>query len=267
MDTAGHILIIDDDAALRLTMARILQRAGMEVTTAANGEEGLALLARQSYDLVYLDIRMPGMSGLKTLETIHASAPEIPVVLFTGQPDVNSAVEALRQGATDYLLKPLQPRTLIERTKSILARREKELRRHVIQLQMEALQTELKTLETEPSAQSGPAVKITEPDDRFIHRGSLTLDLQARRLTIQGRAINLPPTTFDYLLVLVRHAPNVVDYKTMVVEAQGYQAESREAQELVKWHIHHIRRAFEQEENCPIYLINERKIGYKLVTD
>ena len=101
MTAEGHILIIDDEPSLRQTMARILQRAGYEVTTAANGREGLELLSIHLFDLIYLDIRMPDMSGLDFLKIIHTKLPELPVVLFTAQPDLNSAVEAVRSGATD----------------------------------------------------------------------------------------------------------------------------------------------------------------------
>src|SRR5262245_39273730 len=109
MNSNGHILIVDDEASLRQTMARILQRAGYEVTTASTGKDGLALISTHAFDLLYLDIRMPDTTGLELLKTIHAKFPELPVILFTAQPDLNSAVEALRRGATDYLLKPLKP--------------------------------------------------------------------------------------------------------------------------------------------------------------
>jgi two-component system alkaline phosphatase synthesis response regulator PhoP len=91
--------------------------------------------------------------------------------------------------------------------------------------------------------------------------------MHARRLKIGGQIVDIPPTTFDYLVVLVRHAPNVVDYQTLIAEAQGYQADFREAQELVKWHVHHIRQAIEPNPRKPIYLINQRGIGYRLVAD
>ena len=126
MTSSGHILIIDDEVSLRQTLARILQRAGFEVTTAANGAEGFSLVSQHLFDLVYLDIRMPDMSGLELLKTIHAKYPDLPVILFTAQPDLNSAVEALRNGATDYLLKPLKPQAVVERTNSILANQQKE---------------------------------------------------------------------------------------------------------------------------------------------
>ena len=74
------------------------------------GQEALTLLSQQTFDLVYLDYRMPDMSGMDVLKIIHARFPDLPVILFTAQPDINSAVGALRHGATDYLLKPLNPK-------------------------------------------------------------------------------------------------------------------------------------------------------------
>jgi two-component system, OmpR family, alkaline phosphatase synthesis response regulator PhoP len=267
MGISSHILIIDDEAAVRHTLARILQQAGHDVTTAASGQEGLTLLSRQTPDLVYLDIRMPDMNGLEILKVIHSKLPEMPVVLFTAQPDLSSAVDALRLGAVDYLLKPLKPQTLIDRTQAILAWQERERRKREIKSQIEALQVELRSLEGNEEVQPEKTSQASDASERFLTRGKLTLDLHARRLVIGERAINLPPTSFDYLLVLVRHAPNVVDYQTLVAEAQGYQAEFREAQELVKWHIHHIRQAIEPDTGKPSYLINVRGTGYRLVPD
>jgi DNA-binding response OmpR family regulator len=266
MNVEGHILIVDDEASLRQTLARILQRADYEVTTTASGGEALKLLSEQSFDLVYLDIRMPDVSGLEVLKTIHTRYPELPVILFTAQPDLNSAVEALRSGAIDYLLKPLKPQTIIERTQSILANKQRERRKRELQRQIETLQTELNALEKEDLAEANPVVQQPQiSDDRFLRRGMLTLDMLTRRVTMNDRVVNLPPTSFDYLLVLARHTPNVVDYQTLVSEAQGYETDPHEAQELTKWHIHHIRQVIEPDARNPIYVINVRGTGYRLV--
>jgi two-component system alkaline phosphatase synthesis response regulator PhoP len=266
MNVSGQILIIDDEAALRHTLARVLQQAGCDVTTAANGQEGLALLAQHAFDLLYLDIHIPDMNGMEILKTVHAKLPDLPVVLFTAQPDLNSAVEALRQGATDYLLKPLQPQNLIERTQAILMRSTKERRKRQIRAQIDALEAELRNLESEdvPPPNETPVVNNAE---RFLICGKWVVDLLARRLKIDERAVDLSPTTFDYLLVLLRHAPNVVSYQTLVAEAQGYPVDYREAQELSKWHIHHIRQAIEPDECRPKYILNVRGTGYRLVAD
>ncbi len=262
MGVSGHVLIVDDEAVLRQTLARILKKAGFDATTAADGKEGLFHFSHQPFDLVYLDIRLPDMSGLEVLRAIRSQNPDVPVILFTAQPDLKSALEALHNGAMDYLLKPLKPETIIERTRAILAGLERERRKREIRMRIEALQAELRALEKE-EAQGETAPIAVNADERFLTRGKLTLDLHTRRLLLAGRTIDLPPTTFDYLLVLARHAPNLVDYQTLVSEAQGYQAEAREAQELVKWHVHHIRQAIEPA----VQLINVRGSGYRLVVD
>ncbi|MCG2785942.1 MAG: response regulator transcription factor [Anaerolineae bacterium] len=267
MNSSSKILIIDDEASLRQTLARILQQAGFEVTTAQDGEQGLSFMQTTSFELVFMDIRMPGMPGLEVLEFVRSQHPNLPVVLFTAQPDLNSAVEALRRGATDYLLKPLKPETIIERARTILAAQQKDRRRREIQAHIELLQAELKALDSE-NVGSLPLYSPTIPQtDRYLKRGALVLDTHARRVSVDERAVSLAAASFDFLLVLARHAPKVVDYKTLVTEAQGYQVDAREAQELSKWHIHNIRQAIEPDPRAPIYLFNVRGIGYRLMAD
>lgn len=265
MKVTGRILIIEDEASLRKTLARILQQAGFEVTTAESAEQGLDYLKTTKFDLVFTDLRLPGIAGLEALKHIQASNPRLPVVLFTAQPDINSAVEALRHGATDYLLKPLKPEIIVERARSILLNQQKEKRKREIATEIEKLQNELKQLESnqETSTSNLPESKT----ERFIKHGSLVLDLHTRRVSIKDETINLPPTAFDYLLVLIRHAPNVVDFQTLVAEAQGVQAEMREAQELTKWHIHQLRQAIEKDSRNPSRLITVRGKGYRFVSD
>jgi len=265
MNVTGSILIIDDELQLRKTLARILQQAGFEVTTAENAEQGLDFIKNNKFDLVFTDLRMPGMQGLDALKNIHTNNPSLPVVLFTAQPDVNSAVEALRHGATDYLLKPLKPDVIIDRARSILLDQYKEKRKHEIAEEINALQNELKNLDG--ATGSLPAPSNTSEEGRFIKQGKFVIDLHARRLSVEEETINIPPTSFDYLLVLVRHAPNVVDYRTLVAEAQGYEAELRDAQELTKWHIHQLRQAIEQDAHKPIHILNFRGVGYRFVAD
>jgi DNA-binding response OmpR family regulator len=269
MNTEGHILIIDDEASLRQTMARILQRAGFEVTTATDAKDGLTLITGHPFDLVFLDIRMPDMTGLELLKIIHVRNPDLPVILFTAQPDLNSAVEAVRSGAIDYLLKPLKPQTILDRTKAVLEKNRKEKRKREIQRQIETLQAELNTLEKDEGAEKTDRALKQAPvsNDRYVKCGSLTLDLYSRRVTISDRVVDIQPTSFDYLLVLARHSPNVVDFQTLVSEAQGYETDTREAQELSKWHIHHIRQAIEPDQRKPMHVINVRGTGYRLVME
>lgn len=267
MFVSGRILVIDDEPSLRQSFTRILQKEGHDVTTAANGQEGIDLVSRHPFDLVYLDIRMPDMNGLDVLRTIHERYPELPVILFTAQPDLNSALDALRHGAKDYLLKPLKPQMLIEHTETILVNQQKERRKRELQQKIDALQNELAALDGEEPKRAEPNKETAISNDRFLQCGDLTLDLLTRRATIKDIPVDIPPTSFDYLLVLVRHAPNVVTYQTMVSEAQGYETDLHEAQELAKWHIHNIRQAIELDTRKPNYVINVRGTGYRLIID
>ncbi len=267
MNRFGHILVVDDEENLRHTVGRILQRAGFEVTTAASGKEGLVLLSQHAFDLVYMDIRMPDMNGLEALEAINANYPKLPVILFTGQPDLNSAVGALRHGAMDYLQKPLKPDLIVERAKTALLHLERERHKKELQAQIEALQAELRNLENEETTEPALKDKEANPAERYLKRGNLVLDLHTQRATLGSRTIDLSPTAFSYLLVLARHAPNIVDYQTLVTEAQGYQTDAREAQELAKWHVHQIRETIEPDAQHPTFIINVRGTGYRLVLD
>jgi two-component system response regulator MtrA len=207
---------------------------------------------------------------LEALKLIHAKFAQLPVVLFTAQPDLNTAVEALRNGASDYLLKPLKPEEIIKRTNSILMNSKIEQRKKEIQAQIQTLQIELRSLEAEVETnnpEQNNTTKILDANERYLKRGKLTLDLHARQVTIDDRVANLPPTPFDYLVVLARHSPNVVDYQTLVIEAQGYEVDARESKELTKWHIHHIREALETDKTNPTFIINVRNNGYRLLVN
>ncbi|MFN8432623.1 MAG: response regulator transcription factor [Anaerolineales bacterium] len=267
MNITGHILIIDDEVSIRKTLARILQQAGFEVTTAEGAEQGLDYLRTTQFDLILTDLRMPGMHGMEALKVIHTEHPTLPVILFTAQPDVNSAVEALRHGATDYLLKPIKPEAIIERARSILAKQQHEKRRREIMLQIASLQNELKELDGGEPSNAQTMSTVSFEKERFLKRGKLVLDLHTRRVLLNDEPLNTPPTSFDYLLVLARHSPDVVDYQTLVAEAQGYQTDLREAQELTKWHIHQLRQIIESDARNPVHLINIRGTGYRLVAD
>jgi DNA-binding response OmpR family regulator len=261
---SGRVLVIEDETGLRQTLTRILRQAGCEVTAAGTGPEALQRLAASAYDLAYLDIHLPEMDGLQVLKEVHQLYPQMPVVLFTAYASLETAIEAMRLGATDYLIKPLNPEVLLSRTEAILKKQSVERRRREIQAQVGELQEELRKLE---EALLPSAAASVPASDRFLKRGQLIVDLQARRATFGERDLTLPPAAFDYLVVLTRHAPDVVDYQTLVTEAQGYQTDRREAQELAKWHIHELRDSLELDPGDPRHVLNVRGIGYRLVAD
>ncbi len=266
MSEHGDILVIDDEASLRQTLTRILRTAGCQVTTAQDGEEALRLISSMPFDLVYLDLRLPGSSGIQVLKEIRTLKPRLPVILLTAHGSMQSAMEALRLGATDYLLKPVDPEVLVARTRTVLEEQAIEKRRKELQEQIARLETELKSLEQAHPVQS-TIHQEPFPDNRFLKRGALILDNQAKRVTYRDHVLSLPPAAFDYLIVLARHSPELVAYQKLVSEAQGYQAGKIEARELSKYHIHVLRQAIEANPEDPQIILNVRGEGYRLICD
>lgn len=267
MNPRGNVLIVDDEPNLRQTLSRVLQVAGCTVTAAANGTEALRLIDGNRYDLIYLDIHLPDISGLDVLREIHQRQPDTPVILFTAHASVQSAIDAMRLGAIDYLIKPVDPEAFIARTRIIIAERATDKRRRELQAQIEALQAELAQLDKKFASFNPASPPPAASGERFLKYHKLILDLQARRGTLEEDVLALPPAAFDYLVVLARHAPNTVDYQTLVNEAQGYQTEAFQAKDLAKWHIHQLRDAIEPDPDTPKYIVNMRGVGYRLVVD
>ena len=103
----SRILVIDDEAAIRDSLRMILEYEGYEFLGAASGQDGLAMVERENPDLVFLDIKMPGMDGLEVLQRIKAADETVPVVMISGHATVTTAVDATKLGALDFIEKPL----------------------------------------------------------------------------------------------------------------------------------------------------------------
>jgi DNA-binding response OmpR family regulator len=122
----GRILLVDDEDSLRLATQARLQSKGYDVMTAADGEEALELLQTEEFDVALLDINMPRMNGLQVLDYITQSRPKTDVVMLTGFADFSTALECLKKGARDYLVKPVDTSELISRVNAILRARNSE---------------------------------------------------------------------------------------------------------------------------------------------
>ena len=108
---------------------------------------------------------------------------------------------------------------------------------------------------------------LPTPDARFLKKGKFILDLQAQRATFKDRVLSLPPTAFEYLVVLARYAPEAVDYQTLVLEAQNYKVELNEARELAKYHIHVLRQELTADTDQDDLLLTVRGVGYRLLEE
>src|SRR5215831_16355914 len=145
---SAHVLVVDDEGAIRYSISKTLQRVGYQVSAAASGEEALEMLEEQVFDVVLTDIRMPGLTGVELLAKIKEKAPDAIVILMTGYASLGTAVESLRLGAHDYLIKPSSSQDI--RT-SVARGLERARNLHRRRLLLDAIQTNIKELTgTEP---------------------------------------------------------------------------------------------------------------------
>ncbi|HEX9438805.1 MAG TPA: response regulator transcription factor [Roseiflexaceae bacterium] len=259
MSQAARILIVDDESSIRLTLGALLQRAGYEITAAENGMEAVALLERQSFDLMLVDLKMPGMDGMEVVAAARQRQQDIAIIVLTGHGSLDTAVEGLHQGIFDYLLKTTEPPQVIERVKVGLAARAQHLRERTLLDVVGAAVQELRGPQTNKSTESSGGAS-----ERTITVGALHLDTWRQEATLGGRTLPLTPTEFRVLLCLAEHAGAMLSYAQLVRCAQGYEADELEAGELIKPHIHHLRQKLEPDPAAPRYILNVRGKGYLL---
>ena len=119
------MMLVDDEERFLLTTEKLLARKGYDVVTANSGSTALEMLGRQNVHVVILDVKMPGMDGLETLKEIKQHFPLVEVIMLTGHGTVESAVDGLKAGATDYLLKPTDVNDLLEKANEAFERRKR----------------------------------------------------------------------------------------------------------------------------------------------
>jgi DNA-binding response OmpR family regulator len=224
------------------------------------------LLQAGAYDLTFLDIKLPDQNGIQLLPQIKDLYPDMPILILTAHASLDTAIGAVRLGARDYLLKPIDPESILSRVENIL-REEKPKRRREITTQLQDLLAELQSIDGKEASKT-PADTSSPPVDpaRYLKCGPLLLDRHTHSVQFNESNTNLPPSTFDYLVTLARHSPHPVTYEKLVLESQGYQHVSRaEAREIARWQMHEIRKLLEIDPRHPQLIITVRDVGYRLI--
>jgi DNA-binding response OmpR family regulator len=265
MTNQNNILIVDDEKPLRLSLSLILQKENYHVETAANAKEALDCLQKQEYDLMFLDLNMPGISGIDLLVEVRKQFPQMSVLILTAHAALESAIQAVRQGARDYLIKPVEPVLIVARVAEILAEGKQPVRKTEIIGQIQDLLAELQKIEGAATTPINVLAALPPADPaRFLNKGNFELDLHARHAMLNGKYIPVTGIYFDYLATLLRHAPKAVPYKILVKESQGYEVANAEARDLARWRIHELRRVIEVDSLQPQYILTVRGMGYRL---
>jgi two-component system phosphate regulon response regulator OmpR len=224
-----HVLVIDDDKRLRDLIARYLTEQGYRVTAAVDAADARAKMAGITFDLLVLDVMMPGESGLELTQSLRESSL-VPILLLTAIGESTDRIAGLETGADDYLVKPFEPRELVLRIKSILKRASARIERQT----------------------SVGAVKF----------GAFVFEIERRRLFKAGEPVHLTEAESELLFQLARRAGEPVSREEL--SPQGEEAgDSR----LTDVQMTRLRRKIEDDPRFPRYLVTVRGRGYMLQPD
>jgi len=249
MAPTANILIVDDDALIRKYLKTVLTHDGHRVAVAESGEAALKHIAAQEFDLALIDLMMPGIGGMEVLAALRQQAPDTVAIVLTAHASLKTSVEALRQGAHDYLFKPCKTVALRESVRTGLLKRQQALQQRKLLTQLEhSLTRNLAEIRTavEQTAAPHPTSELAEEQKRFLQRGALIVDLMRHVITLAGHLLELSPTEFDLLAYLVSEAPRVISPEELVREVRGYESEPWEASGTVRYHIYRIRRKIKE---------------------
>lgn len=225
-----HILVVDDDALMRRSLAFNLQQAGYQTSSAASGEDALAMVRHDPPDLVLLDIGLPGMDGLDALRALKEQL-DLPVIFLTARRKELDEALGLELGADDYITKPFDLNVLLAHIKAVLRRYERT--QAAVPLPQEAIQ-----------------------------HGDLYIDPAARRVVIAGRVVDMPRREFDLLHTLALQPGRVFSVDELLAAVWG--AEFVGQPQVVYVHIRWLREKIEEHPDRPRRILTVRGVGYKL---
>ncbi|HNT77792.1 MAG TPA: response regulator transcription factor [Anaerolineae bacterium] len=228
---AKHILVVDDDALLRRSLAFNLEQAGYHAEAAGTAEDALALARRDPPDLVLLDIGLPGMDGLDALRNLRREL-DVPVIFITARRRELDEVLGLELGADDYITKPFDFDVLLARVKAVLRR-------------------------------SGRPDVAPAPTLQPLTVGDIVIDPSAHTVTLRDTPVEMAPREFDLLLALAQDAGRVLSVDDLLGRVWG--AEYVGEPQVVYVHIRWLREKLEDDPQHPQRIVTVRGVGYKLV--
>ena len=240
MSTKANILVVDDEPIERQSLTDILRLEGYHVAAVGNGEAAIDYIRLNPVDLILLDLRMPGMSGLEVIKVVTRISPDIEIIMLTAHGSIESAVDALRNRIHDYLLKPASPAQILDSIGRGLARRNAKL------------QTQQKQEE-----------ELDADDHAIVALGDGTIIDFGRRLVRNGnRTIFLTPAEGRLLKIFVENMGKVYSHRELVLLVQGYSTSQQEAPEILRPLVSRLRQKLEDIPTLMRRIVSVRGTGY-----
>jgi DNA-binding response OmpR family regulator len=251
----AKILVVDDEPAVRESLDEILRLEGYHVVSVQNGDLAVKTLQSESFDLILLDLKMPGMNGIDVMRLATKIAPDTKIILLTGHGSLESAIEALRHSAHDYLIKPIPTHELLASVGRAIAQRTELQKKRMLLEQLDISLQRLKDAEHVPSTNSS--------DQQVVSLGEGILVDLARREIWQGeKRVTLTPTEGKLLQVLLENHGRVIAHRDLVLLVQGYETTDWEAPEVLRPLISRLRRKLSAIPNGENFITNVRGTGY-----
>ena len=254
----AQILVVDDELSARCILVDLFNRLGYQASGAASGQEALECLSRRRFDLVLLDLNMPGMNGAEVLKIGHPLAPDTVFIVLTGHGTLDSAIVAVRQGAYDYLLKPSPTEEIVRVVAAGLNERLQRLYPDNPVLLLERALANLKNA-TAPS-------KATTLSERLLQTPEITVDTFKELVVVRNQPVELTKTEYDVLVYLMRHQERVVSCNELVEHLRGYELDERDARTYMRSHVRRLRQKIELDPVNPRLIHTVRERGYTFST-
>jgi two-component system KDP operon response regulator KdpE len=224
------ILVVDDEPTVLRALRVALEAQDYAVAAVMSGEDALARVTNGAFDLMLLDLGLPGMSGFAVIERVRVLFPALPIIVLSAQGEDGPKVEALDLGADDYVSKPFSVRELLARVRVAL--------RHA------------------DSAGS-------RAESNWLERGSIRLDLAEHSAIVRGEVVSLTRTQFALLACFMRHPGRLLTHRAIVTEVWG--DPDAAAADNLRVQISQLRRRVEEDPRHPALIVTEPGLGYRFL--
>ena len=224
-----NILFVEDEEALRMTVGDLLRKEGYAVDYAADGDDGLQKATSLPFDLIILDVMLPGRHGFVVCEEIRRAGLITPILMLTARSQTEDKVKGLKTGADDYVTKPFNMQELLARVEALLRR-----------------------TPNNPEVQTG-----------VDHFGSIRIDRRGTSVTREGVALNLSAREFQLLRYFVDHPGATISRKELLTQVWGYSASA--FTRTVDVHVASLRQKLEADPRQPRFILTIPRLGYKFV--
>ncbi|HLR92752.1 MAG TPA: response regulator transcription factor [Atopostipes sp.] len=227
------VLIIEDEQSILKLLTYNLEQEGYAVESSMDGQEGLEMALKNTYDMILLDLMLPNKNGMDICREIRQEKNEVPIIMLTAKDTEIDKILGLEIGADDYITKPFSPREVIARMKAIFRRYK----------------------QTETTTTNGD-------EEEVIVVGDIEIFPDKYEVNVRGEAIELTPKEFDLLLYLARRTGRILSREQLLNAIWNYDfaGETR----IVDVHVSHLREKIEVDTKKPEYIITARGFGYKL---